>query len=120
VSVTFKVKSYRVEGPARYTTMTLATAEFIRRFLIHVLPQGFHRNRNYGLLAGTAKAERIATARKLLGTPVPNIAAKANSTWDADPPCPCCGGRMHFIERFKRGQTPQHRPRPIAIRIDTS
>jgi hypothetical protein len=48
-SVTFKVKDYRVEGPARYTTMTLDTNEFIRRFLIHVLPKGFHRIRHYGL-----------------------------------------------------------------------
>ena len=65
-SVTFKVKSYRINGPARYTTMTLATGEFIRRFLIHVLPQGFHRIRHYGLFAGSAKAECIATARQLL------------------------------------------------------
>lgn len=50
-SVTFKVKDYRVEGPGRYTTMTLATGEFIRRFLLHVLPKGFHRIRHYGLLA---------------------------------------------------------------------
>jgi hypothetical protein len=126
-SVTFKVKNYRIKGPARYTTMTLATGEFIRRFLIHVLPQGFHRIRHYGLFAGSAKAECIATARKLLGMPVPSISAQANSTAEADddtldPPCPCCGGRMRIIEVFKRGQTPRHQPspRPIAIRIDTS
>jgi Putative transposase/Transposase zinc-binding domain len=126
-SVTFRVKNYRAEGPARYTTMTLATSEFIRRFLIHVLPQGFHRIRHYGLFAGTAKAECIATARELLGTPAPSIAAEANSIGDAaddmlTPPCPCCGGRMRIIEVFKRGQTPKHQPspRPIAIRIDTS
>jgi hypothetical protein len=125
-SVTFRVKNYRAEGPARYTTMTLATSEFIRRFLIHVLPQGFHRIRHYGLFAGTAKAECIATARQLLGTPAPSISAEANSTDAADdtltPPCPCCGGRMRIIEVFKRGQTPTHQPspRPIVIRIDTS
>jgi hypothetical protein len=117
VSVTL---NYRVEGPARYTTMMLATGEFIRRFLIHVLPPGFHRISPLRAPRRPRQAERIATTRKLLGTPVPNIAAKANSTGDGDPPCPCCGGRMHLIERFKRGQTPQHRPRPIAIRIDTS
>jgi hypothetical protein len=61
-SVTFKVKNYRADGPARYTSMTLAAGEFIRRFLIHVLPQGFHRIRHYGLFAGSAKAEHIATA----------------------------------------------------------
>jgi hypothetical protein len=126
-SVTFKVKNYRADGPARYTTMTLATGEFIRRFLIHVLPQGFHRIRHYGLFAGSAKPECIATARKLLGMPAPNISVEANSTADAvddtlTPPCPCCGGRMRIMEVFNRGQTPTHQPspRPIVIRIDTS
>jgi hypothetical protein len=126
-SVTFKVKNYRVKGPARYTSMTLATSEFIRRFLTHILPQGFHRIRHYGLLAGSTKAERIATAHKLLGMPVPSVSAEANSTAEAaddtlDPPCPCCGGRMRIIEVFQRGQTPRHKPspHPIAIRIDTS
>ena len=65
-SVTFKVKDYRVEGPRRYTTMTLATGEFIRRFLLHVLPKGFHRIRHYGLLTGGAREENLAKARKLL------------------------------------------------------
>jgi len=126
-SVTFKLKNYRAEGPARYTTMRLATGEFIRRVLIHVLPQGFHRIRHYGLFAGSAKAENIATARRLLGTPVPRISTEDNSASDApadtlSPPCPCCGGRMRIIEIFRRGQTPRHQPspRPSAIRIDTS
>jgi Putative transposase/Transposase zinc-binding domain len=127
-SVTFKVKNYRVEGPARYTTMTLDTNEFIRRFLIHVLPKGFHRIRHYGLFAGAAKATCIAAARKLLGMPAPVIstaAAHEERIHDPDaliPPCPCCGARMRIIERFKRGETPRHRPppRPSAIRIDTS
>jgi hypothetical protein len=126
-SVTFRVKNYRLKGPARYTSMTLATGEFIRRFLIHVLPQGFHRIRHYGLFAGSAKAECIATARQLLGMPAPSVSAEANSTAEAaddtlNPPCPCCGGRMRIIEVFQRGQTPRHKPspHPIAIRIDTS
>jgi hypothetical protein len=125
-SVTFRVKNYRAEGPARYTTMTLTTSEFIRRFLIHVLPQGFHRIRHYGLFAGTAKAEHIATARKLLGMQAPDRSTDADSTGgaddDADTPCPCCGGRMRIIEVFERGQTPRRQPspRPTAIRIDTS
>jgi len=126
-TVTFRVKNYRAKGPARYTTMTLATGEFIRRFLIHVLPQGFHRIRHYGLFAGSAKADRIATARKLLDMPVPSVSPKANSTGEAaddtlDPPCPCCGSRMRISEVFKRGQTPKNQPspRPIAIKIDTS
>jgi hypothetical protein len=126
-SVTFKVKNYRVEGPRRYTTMMLDTGEFIRRFLMHVLPQGFHRIRHYGFFACGAKTECIATARKLLGMPVPNISADAGNTGTAaddtlNPPCPCCGGRMRIIEVFNRGQTPRHRPspRPILIRSDTS
>ena len=65
-SVTFKVKDYRVEGPGRYTTMTLGAHEFIRRFLIHVLPKGFHRIRHYGLLAASARDKNIAQARQLL------------------------------------------------------
>ena len=66
-TVTFKVKDYRIDGPGRYKTMTLDAHEFIRRFLIHVLPKGFHRIRHYGLLASGAKADNLALARKLLG-----------------------------------------------------
>jgi hypothetical protein len=126
-TVTFRVKNYRAKGLARHTSMTLDADEFIRRFLIHVLPQGFHRIRHYGLFAGSAKAECIAVARELLDMPAPSTSTEANSTGDAaddtlDPPCPCCGGRMRIIEVFKRGQTPQHQPspRPIASKIDTS
>src|SRR6266404_2196190 len=78
--VTFKYKDYRIEGPARYKTMTPATDEFIRRFLIHVLPKGFHRIRHYGLLATGARADNIARARELLAVPKPrNDAASAAS-----------------------------------------
>ena len=125
-TVTFTVKNYRAKGPARYTTMTLPVGEFIRRFLIHVLPQGFHRIRHYGLFAGFAKAECIATARRLLNMPVPTVSAQAASTGEAADdtldPCPCCGSRMRIIEVFERGQTPKYQQsrRPIAIRIDTS
>ncbi len=77
-SVTFTVKNYRVEGPGRYTTMTLATHEFIRRFLIHVLPKGLHRIRHYGLLAGPARAGNLARMRELLAVPAP-AAAKAEA-----------------------------------------
>jgi hypothetical protein len=130
--VTFKVKDYRVEGPGRYTTMTLDTGEFIRRFLIHVLPCGFHRIRHYGLLASCNRAETIARARELLGTaaPVADASTKAQQAAEADPaapqalaqPCPCCGGRMFIIETFEAGCQPRHRPTPpfCAIRIDTS
>jgi hypothetical protein len=126
--VTFKWKDYRIEGCERYKVMTLATSEFIRRFLIHVLPDGFHRIRYYGLLASTTRAENIARARELLAVPIlPIEAIKDASTEAAEPqtpehPCPCCGGRMIVIEVFARGRSPQYRPTaPVAaIRIDTS
>ncbi len=121
-SVTFKVKDYRVEGAGRYTTMTLATGEFIRRFLLHVLPKGFHRIRHYGLLAGTAKAEMVAKARELLAAPTTEPAADGDIATDHVQQCPCCGGRMHVIEIFAASTHPQHRPTAAtaAIRIDTS
>jgi hypothetical protein len=126
--VTFKWKDYRIEGPDRYKVMTLATHEFIRRFLMHVLPAGFHRIRYYGLLASGRRAENVARARELLMPPViPVDAIKASSPNAAELPtakhaCPCCGGRMIIIERFEPGATPHHRPSPpiSAIRIDTS
>ena len=92
-SVTFKVKNYRVEGTHRYTTMTLAAHEFIRRFLIHVLPKGLHRIRHYGLLAGPARAGNLARMRELLAVPA-SAAAKAETHVPdpAEQPCPCCGG----------------------------
>ncbi len=126
--VTFKYKDYRIEGPGRYKTMTLATHEFIRRFLIHVLPAGFHRIRYYGLLASGKRADNIARARELLAVPLlPIEAIKAASTDANEPqtpehPCPCCGGRMVIIEIFERGSSPRYRPTAptAAIRIDTS
>jgi hypothetical protein len=131
--VTFKWKDYRIEGPERYKVMTLATHEFIRRFLLHVLPAGFHRIRYYGLLASGQRAENVARARELLAPPIiPVDAIKAMSANAGDHPnaaepqttnlCPCCGGRMIIIERFERGATPHYRasPPPPAIRIDTS
>jgi len=127
-NVAFKYKDYRIEGPARYKTLTLATDEFIRRFLIHVLPKGFHRIRHYGLLASSNRAANIAQARKLLAMPLlPTDAIKAANAKPAEPkapehPCPCCGGRMIIIETFARGCEPKHRPTsvPVTIRIDTS
>src|SRR6266550_2804691 len=67
--VTFKWKDYRIEGPGRYKTMTLPTYEFIRRFLMHVLPKGVHRIRHYGLFAHGNRAANIARARQLLAAP---------------------------------------------------
>ena len=123
-SITFKVKDYRVEGPSRYTTMTLEVGEFIRRFLIHVLPKGFHRIRHYGFLAGGARDKNIAQARQLLdvaASTASNLEGEAAA--DDEPqaalatPCPCCGGRMIVIETFDAGCQPRYAP---TIRIDTS
>jgi len=120
--VTFRWKDYRVEGRDRYKAMTLATDEFIRRFLIHVLPNGFHRIRHYGLFASSNRVENIARARELLDVPAPQT-EPADALDGSDPhSCPHCGGRMIIIETFARGSMPRHRPtRPMmAIRIDTS
>jgi hypothetical protein len=123
-TVTFKYKDYRVAGAERFKTMTLATGEFIRRFLMHVLPKGFHRIRHYGLLANGGRAENIAKACELLAVPVPAKNPGPESA-AAEPdcyprPCPCCGGRMTVIERFARGCTPRHQPALARMRIDTS
>ncbi len=107
--------------------MTLPPHEFIRRFLLHVLPKGFHRIRHYGLFANGNRAEAIARARQLLAvappaaTPEP-ITTSGDDTNVLPNPCPCCGGRMHVIERFAAGTMPQHRSSPtiLMLRIDTS
>jgi len=123
--VTFKWKDYRAEGRDRQKIMTLAADEFIRRFLIHVLPSGFHRIRHYGLFASGTRAENLARARELLGAAQSESeAADASNSADDEPsalspPCPCCGGRMIVIETFQRGGSPRSRP-TTAIRIDTS
>ena len=107
--------------------MTLAADEFIRRFLIHVLPTGFHRIRHYGLFASGKRAENIARARQLLNSPAPQTEARDPDAAQADEPptlahpCPCCGGRMIIIETFRRGTTPRHRPpAPTTPILDTS
>ena len=124
--VTFNYKDYRADGRTRYKVMTLTTSEFIRRFLIHVLPKGFHRIRYYGLLAKSSCAENLARARQLLAIPKPQVLTD-NDGGPTQPsttahPCPCCGGRMIIIEAFAPGCRPHHRPSAttIAIRIDTS
>lgn len=126
--VAFKWKDYRIQGRDRYKLMTLATDEFIRRFLIHVLPDGFHRIRHYGLFASASRADNIARARELLNAPASQTQSiDAEATKPDEPatlahPCPCCGGRMIIIETFQRGSTPRNQPTGpmLAIRIDTS
>jgi len=114
--VTFKWKDYRFEGRERYKTMTLDTHEFIRRFLLHVLPKGFHRIRHYGLFASTARKANIARVRELLAAPEPPAApdattnAAATPPTDHRPPCPCCGGQMIVVETFERGCGPRDPP----------
>ena len=123
--VAFHYKDYRADGLARRKIMTLAADEFIRRFMLHILPRGFHRIRHYGLFANTGRAPNIARLRELLGMqPAANGAASSPAPSDDAvvlPPCPCCGGRMIVIEVFERGMQPRHRTPSLAlIRIDTS
>ncbi len=111
--VTFKWKDYRANGRSRQKLMTLAPGEFIRRFLVHVLPSGFHRIRHYGLFANGGRADNLARARKLLQVPAPqdepeNIDTNKDDGVQTLPhPCPSCGGRMIVIETFE----PAHAPR---------
>jgi hypothetical protein len=105
--VTFQCKDYRLSEEHRYQTLSLATDEFIRRFLLHVLPQGFHRIRHYGLFANGQRAENLAKARALLNIQVPQAPAETdddNESPSAGPLCPTCGGIMRIIETFE----PEH------------
>ena len=123
--VTFRWKDYRADARDRARVMTLAIDEFIRRFLIHVLPGGFHRIRHYGLFANGGRADNIAQARQLLNVTAAHLEpSDTGGADDAEPqtlshPCPCCGGRMIIIETFERGGTPRHRP-TVPARIDSS
>ena len=108
--VTFRWKDYRAQGRTRYKTMTLGTEEFMRRFLLHVLPSGFHRIRHYGLLANANRKHDIAAARELLHQPPPEPAADPCDTipghGSARPTFVCrhCGAPMIIIETFARAQ----------------
>jgi hypothetical protein len=101
-SVTFRYKDYRRDGAERQRTMTLSPDEFIRRFLLHVLPKGFHRIRHYGFLARASRKAHVARARELLGAPAAAEDNEPAPPPDPRPPCPCCGGRMVVIEIFHR------------------
>ncbi len=130
--VTFRVKDYRLKRADRYKTMTLAVPEFIRRFMLHVLPKGFHRIRHYGLFAGgPAKAATIERARELIAAAAPAeqapiideppADAKPASPDKPEHPCPCCGARMVIIEVFDGVCPPPPRSKGhVEIRIDTS
>jgi hypothetical protein len=119
--VTFKYKDYRLEDPGRQKTMTLAAHEFIRRFMMHVLPKGFHRIRHYGLFASGKRAENIERARELLCVSVPpeqvgeTRSAQSEKADTPDRTCPCCGGPMTIVEVFARGCTPQYQFGPEGL-----
>jgi hypothetical protein len=119
--VRFRYKDYRRNGRARFGTTTLMPNEFIRRFLLHVLPNGFHRIRHYGLLASATCKANLARAKELIAAPLPSIDPATehddqNLAADAAPdrcaPCPCCGGRMIILESFGRGGQPRAPPSP--------
>ena len=114
-TVAFRWKDYRIKSSDRQKVMRLATPEFIRRFLIHVLPDGFHRIRHYGLLASASRKANIAKIRTLLGAET----AKQDGPLTAEiipltlrEPCPDCGGQMRIVEVFRRGQHPFTRAPP--------
>jgi len=120
--VTFKFKDYRAKGRCRYGRMTLPVEEFMRRFLLHVLPRGFHRIRHYGLLGNASRVENLARARELLAAPAsPLIAVPAATGEDIaqlTPTenarlCPCCGAPMVIIETFVSGHPPRAPPSPM-------
>ena len=108
--VTFRWKDYRAQGRTRYKTMTLSTEEFMRRFLLHVLPGRFHRIRHYGLLANGGRKNHIATARELLHQPAPEVRANSNAAHTGNASvrptfvCRHCGAPMIIIETFERAQ----------------
>lgn len=127
--VTFRWKDYRARsaGKAWRKTMTLTAHEFIRRFLLHVLPDGFHRIRHYGLLASSRRADTIARIREIIAAATPATtkadreaeipAEQCDPVDERRPPCPCCGGRMILVERFAPGTAPRT---IFAVRLDTS
>ncbi len=122
--VAFRWKDYRTDGPGRWKTIRLHPHEFIRRFLMHVLPRGFRRIRHYGLFANASRADNIATARAFLDVaqPAPDPQQQPDIPPDAPRvlhcPCPHCGARTIVIEVFASGCQPRWRPTPG--RIDTS
>ena len=115
--VTFRYRDYRRDSADRQQVMTLGVDEFIRRFLLHVLPRGFHRIRHYGLLASSARKASLARARELLAVAPPPDDDAPEEPLDARPPCPCCGGHMIIVETFERWRQPRappHRTPPTA------
>jgi hypothetical protein len=105
--VSFRWKDYRESGRHQSKIMRLDVGEFMRRFLLHVLPTGFHRIRHYGLFANGHRAEKLELCQRLLNVPSTSTDRANNDDGTGStasdhepPPCPCCGGRMIIIERF--------------------
>jgi Putative transposase len=118
----YRYKDYRRNGQARYRTMTLGADAFIRRFLLHILPKGFHRIGHDGLLASAGGKANIARARQLMAPPMAPVdppavldTADPDATTDHRPPCPCCGGRIIIVEIFARGGAPRGPPSGAGI-----
>lgn len=120
--VSFRWKDYRENGDHKNKVMKLAVGEFMRRFLLHVLPDGFHRIRHYGLFANGHRADKVTLCRKLLGVSPTQNDGENGAQGDCPespfepPPCPCCGGQMRIIETF---DGPLSRPYHVR-RFDTS
>jgi hypothetical protein len=112
--VSFRWKDYRAKGRSRYKAMTLEPGEFMRRFLLHVLPGGFHRIRHYGLLANCSRTASLALARQLLHEPLPDTPAPP--TPDVAPTFVCahCGRAMVVVQTFVRGETIRAPPQLLA------
>ena len=105
-NVSFRWKDYRAKGRTRQKTMTLSADEFMRRFLLHGLPDGFHRIRHYGLLANATRREHLARARSLLHAPLPDpVSDEIKATPAPTFVCRCCGAAMQVVEIFPRRQT---------------
>lgn len=118
-TVTFRVKNYRLKGAARQTTMTLTTPEFIRRFLVHVLPRGQHRIRHYGFFGNGNRAANIARIRQLLGVKTPDQRRDDDDSLGSSEepprtlalPCPCCGGQLIIVDTFAPARHPRAPPK---------
>jgi len=108
--VTFRYKDYRRGGADRQQVMTLTADEFIRRFLLHNLPRGFHRIRHYGLLASGTRKDNLARIRQLLAVAPPAVDDAVTDSPDLRPLCPCCGGSMVIIEILERSYQPRAPP----------
>ena len=116
--VTFRWKDYRAKGRTRHKLMTLSAPEFMRRFLLHVLPAGFHRIRHYGLLSNANRRRNLDKARTLLLAPAPATDVVVNDEGQSvrERPtfvCAHCGAAMLIIETFVRGQAIRAPPSPV-------